>query len=160
MGGLRVRPVSVSWLSVALGISVLGGCSSEPELSDGVQHFLAAQDAIARGDNETALQELNISIELEPDGWSYYQRAKIYREMGKDKEAIADCESGLKLDPDHVELKWLLAELRKPEGRRFPAWFPPPMERSSNWFPSPMRQRSNGDNPWRWSGLAGERWIR
>jgi tetratricopeptide (TPR) repeat protein len=74
---------------------------------------------MSRGDNETALQELNLSIELEPGAWAYYHRAKIYREMGKDREATADCEAGLKLDPNHGELKWLRGELRKPADRRF-----------------------------------------
>ncbi len=103
----------------AVGFLLLFGCSSEPELSDGVQHYLAAQEALAQGDNETALQQLNMSIELEPDGWTYFERAKLHRDMGKDKEAVADCQAGLALDPDHVELNWLLKELRKPAERRF-----------------------------------------
>lgn len=117
---MNVMPANAIMLcALMMPLALLGCGSGEPDLSDGVEHFLAAQEALSSGDTEMALKELTLSIQLEPDGWAYYQRAKIYSEMGKDKEATADCEAGLKLDPDHAELKWLLAELHKPTDRRF-----------------------------------------
>jgi Tfp pilus assembly protein PilF len=80
---------------------------------------LAAQDALAKNDQETALKELTNSINAGPDPWAYYQRAKIYTEKGEDEKAKADCQAGLALDPEHVELKWLQGELAKPSQQRF-----------------------------------------
>jgi tetratricopeptide (TPR) repeat protein len=100
-------------------ISLAGCASGEPDLGDAAEHFLAAQDALDDGDTETALSELDISIELEPDVWAYYQRARILTDQKKIDQALADCQSGLAIDPGHVELQWLAAELKKPAGRRF-----------------------------------------
>ena len=95
------------------------GCSDgREELPEGTESYLQAQDALAAGDTDTALQHLNRSIELEPDVWAYYARAKIYAERD-DAAAIADCEAGLAIDPEHEELKWLRKELKKPQSSRF-----------------------------------------
>ncbi len=99
---------------------LLSGCgSTEPELGDATEHFLAAQAALDRGDNATALQELNKSIELGPDPWAYYQRARLLNDQKQTDKALADCKAGLALDPQHRELKWLAGELQKPADQRF-----------------------------------------
>jgi tetratricopeptide (TPR) repeat protein len=80
---------------------------------------LAAQDALAKGDQQTALQELDASLAAQPDAWAYYQRARLLADMGQDQKAISDCAAGLQLDPAHGQLKWLQAELKKPAAARF-----------------------------------------
>ncbi len=116
---LSCAPTLFTILFVAAGLSLVGCGSEKQELGSATEHFLAAQDAIAAGDQETALKELTTSIELGPDAWACYQRALIYRDKSDDEKALADCSAGLALDPEHVELKWLQGELKKPKGQRF-----------------------------------------
>ncbi len=112
-----------SWLIAAcalLCLLVLLGCGSdEQELGDATEHFLAAQDALANGDADTAIQELDTSLAIQPDAWAYYERARLLAEKGDDEKASADCEAGLQLDAEHVQLKWLQGELKKSANRRF-----------------------------------------
>jgi hypothetical protein len=101
-------------------VLVPAGCGPpEPELGDATEHFLAAQDALSKGDRQAALKEFNLSIELQPDVWSYFQRAQVQAELGNDAAALADCDAGLRLDKEHVQLSWLRAELHKPKPQRF-----------------------------------------
>ena len=111
----------VRWLwRVCLLCVVLAGCGpAEPELGDATEHFLAAQDALSKGDQQLALQELDASLAARPDAWAYYQRARLFSDMNQVEKAIADCQAGLQLDAEHVQLKWLQGELRKPADRRF-----------------------------------------
>ncbi len=96
------------------------GCSSDKvELGDATEHFLAAQEALDKGDQATALNELNLSIELQPDAWAYYQRAQILADQDQIEAALADCQAGLGLDPQHEQLQWLAGELKKPADQRF-----------------------------------------
>jgi tetratricopeptide (TPR) repeat protein len=104
---------------ICLLLSFTGCSSDEVELGDATEHFLAAQEALDKGDQATALNELNLSIELQPDAWAYYQRAQILAEQKQFDAALADCRAGLELDPQHEQLKWLAGELRKPADRRF-----------------------------------------
>jgi len=104
---------------VALGCLVCGCGPKEEPLSDAKQHYLAANEAIQAGDTDKALEELTKSIEIEPDVWSYYHRAKLYEEKGETKKALADCEAGLAIDSDHAQLKWLEKEIKKPKRERF-----------------------------------------
>ena len=107
------------WL-LLLTVLWMPGCgATEPELGDATEHFLAAQAALDRGDNATALEELNKSIELGPDPWAYYQRARLLNDQKQTDKALADCKAGLALDPQHGELKWLAGELQKPADQRF-----------------------------------------
>jgi hypothetical protein len=108
------------WQSVIVGCLLTAGCGpAEQELGDATEHYLAAQDALAAGDSATALKELEASIQAQPDVWAYFQRARLLSEMGQDQRALADCRAGLALDPEHEQLKWLEAELRKPAPQRF-----------------------------------------
>ncbi|MCA9166973.1 MAG: hypothetical protein KDB23_04875 [Planctomycetales bacterium] len=96
------------------------GCEPEQQdLGAGTDHFLAAQDAIAAGDKELAIKELDASIAAQPDAWAYFQRGRLLAEKGDDDKALADCVAGQQLDPEHTGLKWLRAELKKPLDGRF-----------------------------------------
>jgi hypothetical protein len=88
-------------------------------LGTATDHFLAAQDALDKGDKETALRELDASIAADPQVWSYFERARLLADLKKDDQAMADCQAGLGLDPENVKLKWLRDELKKPADRRF-----------------------------------------
>ena len=39
--------------------------------------------------------------------------------QGKDREALADCEAGMKLEPENSDLKWLVGQIKKPLAQRF-----------------------------------------
>lgn len=107
-------------LLVLLTVCLVGcGGSNEPVLGSAVEHYLAAQDALAKGDKETALKELDISLSQQPDVWAYFERAQLHAKAGQDDKAKADCGAGLKLDEKHTGLKWLQGELKKPADRRF-----------------------------------------
>jgi Flp pilus assembly protein TadD len=107
-------------VSIFFGSLAVVGCSREvPELDDAGDHYVAAQDAIAAGDNATALAELNKSIQLREDAWSYFERAQIYAKQGDDASANADIQKGLQIDPNNTKLKWLSREMKQPKKRRF-----------------------------------------
>lgn len=96
------------------------GCSDPgPQLDDSAEYFVEAQQALAEGNTQQALELLDKSIESRPDTWALYQRAKLHADQGNDEQARADCKAGLELNPDHSNLKWLAAELEKPAGQRF-----------------------------------------
>lgn len=61
------------------------------------------QDALAAGDKETAIKELDASIAAQPDAWAYFQRGRLFAEKGEDDKSLADCAAGLGLDPDAQE---------------------------------------------------------
>ena len=104
--------------AVLLSASI--GCAEPgPRLDDAADHFVAAQQALADGDTAKAMEELNASIEGRPNAWAYYQRAKLHSDAGDEAAAMADCETGLGLDPEHSNLQWLRGELKKPAGQRF-----------------------------------------
>ena len=81
----------------------------------------------AEGKNDEAIDLLQQSVETKPEPYSYFLRAKILESVGREDEAIKDCETGLKLPKEvetdqasaHEDLEWLLAECKKPKGQRF-----------------------------------------
>ncbi len=89
--------------------------------------FLQAQMAWGEGKNDEAIDLLQRSVETKPEPYSYFLRAKILESVGREDEAIKDCETGLKLPKEvetdqasaHDDLEWLLAECKKPKGQRF-----------------------------------------
>lgn len=100
---------------------VVSGCGqrNSPEQQPATQHFLAAQEALAKGDKAAALQSFTASIDAKPTGWAYMERAKLYLDQGNADAAIADCEAGLAVEPENDDLEWLLGEAKKPAESRF-----------------------------------------
>jgi tetratricopeptide (TPR) repeat protein len=107
-----------SAMVAALLSSGCGGASETPT-TEGYDHFVAAATALESGNKETALSELNASIDDNPTAWAYFERARLYLEKGQEQDAVADCQKGLELDPQSHQLKWLSAELKKPAPKRF-----------------------------------------
>lgn len=106
---------------------LLGGCGGTPsEPTRGYNHLVAASEAITAGDKEKAMTELTAVIDSSPNGWAYFERARLHLEQGKEAEATADCQAGLALEPDNSQLKWLTAELKKPAAQRFKGRFAKP----------------------------------
>lgn len=104
-----------------LAFLIIAGCETRttPANEPYVKHFLAAQEALASGDKTAAMEALTKSIEAQPTGWAYIGRAKLYLEQDNDQAAIADCEAGLALDSQNVDLQWLLGEAKKAKAERF-----------------------------------------
>lgn len=92
--------------------------------------YLDAQQHYAKGQKDEALAKLDSSIEAGPTAWAYFLRGRIRAQAGNDAAALADCEEGLKLDPDDTKLAWLKGELAKPQQARFQGAFKePPVEK-------------------------------
>ena len=111
-----------------VGVLALSGCSSESQQADDFFHDATVAQAAGRTDE--ALRLLDQSLETEPTSYVYFQRAKLRLEIGDDAGTIADCEAGLTLAPSDRDLLWLLAEARKPKGRRFQSDYAEPPSRS------------------------------
>ncbi|MCA9215397.1 MAG: hypothetical protein KDB27_20170 [Planctomycetales bacterium] len=117
----------VFWIAAMfVGCSLMIGCVAQPpELDDAGTHFLNAKDAIEAGDDATALDELNKSIAVREDVWSYLERAQLYAKTGDDEKATADIEKGLSLDPNNRQLEWLQKEMTRSKEDRFQQNPPP-----------------------------------
>ncbi len=113
------RTITSLFMFIFLAATWSGGCRKGPVLNDSTKHQVAAKEAIAKGDTETALRELDASIAAEPTAWAFLDRAKLKHEKGEDPPAISDCEEALKLEPDNTEVQWFLAELKKPKTNQF-----------------------------------------
>ena len=108
-------------------IAVGPGCGDRGvQLDDWAEHFVAAQQALDKGDQAKAIEELSASIASEPNALAYYQRAKLYSDSGDDKAALRDCEAGLAQDARNKNLNWLYNELKKPSSKRFKGKFARP----------------------------------
>jgi hypothetical protein len=110
---------TLAGLCLVAGAGCGAGGGGEQPLGTATEHFLAAQDAIGKGDDATALKELDASITLQADSWALFERAQLHVKMKQVDKALADCAAGLSLDKDHVQLKWLQEELKKPAENRF-----------------------------------------
>lgn len=95
------------------------GCGGKDTLEPADYHMIAAKQAIAADDTQRAIEELTAALAERDDAAAYRMRADIYIEQGQDDKAIADCESGLKINPEDRDLQWMLRELKKPSKRRF-----------------------------------------
>jgi len=119
------------WYLLVIASLALGGCGNDqlgghdPTAEEDL--FLKAQTAWGEGKNEEAIDLLQKSVETKPEPYSYFLRAKILESIGRDDEAIKDCETGLKLPKKvetnqasaHDDLQWLLGEIKKPKAQRF-----------------------------------------
>ena len=106
-------------LLTTLTLLPLAGCADKPVLDEAAHAFAAAQQAIAEGDTEQAMDLLNTSIDKRPNEWYYHERAKLHAQNGDDELATADIEAGLELDPENPDLAYLKKELKKPVRSRF-----------------------------------------
>ena len=118
----------LAFLTLLAAIIGCGG-SSEPNIPDSARLLLDAQKAIAAGDNAAALTALQASIDAEPTTWAYLERAKLNGKQGNDQAVEQDCVEILKLDPEHKDVAWIRAELKKPASARFPEGAEPPSAR-------------------------------
>lgn len=98
---------------------LLAGCGQKTQLDAAGEAFVVAQQALAVGDRERALANLDASIAARPDVWAYVLRARLYAEQGEDVKATEDVEAGLSLDPEQSDLLWLKKQLKKPKHSRF-----------------------------------------
>lgn len=126
-GNSRVRRGCFS-SAIVLMLAFVLGCSgrSGPAEKPAVQHFLAAQEAIAAGDTAAAKESLDASIAASPTSWALFERAKLLAESDDNDAAFADCDAGLELNPDSTDFKWLRSELKKPAKDRFKGRFAEP----------------------------------
>ena len=113
------RPTFALFVLIVLASALDVGCRKGPALDANTKHQVAARDAIAKGDTDTALRELDASIAAGPTASAYLDRAKIKHDKGDDAAAISDCEEGMKLEPEYAEVKWFHTELKKPKANQF-----------------------------------------
>ena len=99
-------------------VSLLPGCSDNA-LDHSVELRVAADEALANGNTELAIEKFSDALEASPDVSTYYQRGRLYAELGRDAEAESDCALGLELDPNNEELLWLRKQLKLPPQQRF-----------------------------------------
>jgi hypothetical protein len=119
------------WLAFSALLAAILGCggSSEPKIPESARLLLEAQKSIAAGDNAAALTALQASIDAEPTTWAYLERAKLNGKQGNDQAVEQDCVEILKLDPQHKDVAWIRAELKKPASARFAEGAAPPSAR-------------------------------
>jgi predicted Zn-dependent protease len=105
-------------IAAALAVSLLlVGCESEQAKLEDL--YTKAAEAIEAGDMATAIPLLDELIAAAPQPGLYLERAQAKLKSGDDAGAKADCQEGLKLDPEDRDLKWLLAEMKKDSKARF-----------------------------------------
>jgi hypothetical protein len=103
--------------------AVLVGCGGSQPDGSGFQHdkparfFLDAMK-IRSTDPTGAIGLLNRSIDERPSHSAYFHRGWLYALQQKDDEAKSDVKSGLALEPESRDLKWLEKELGKPSKQR------------------------------------------
>jgi tetratricopeptide (TPR) repeat protein len=107
-------------------VSAVGCGSGEFKLDPEANYFVQAQAALEQGTIDEALDLLSKSIEVKPQAYAHYQRARIYVDREEDSLAIDDCKRGLELEPENRDLQWLLGELQKPKNSRFKGKFKDP----------------------------------
>jgi hypothetical protein len=122
--------------STIIGLALLAsfgmtGCSGEKqELSTPNQLLIEAQQLVAEGHNEQAMEKLNASIAGGPTIWALRTRARLLAERGDDQAALADCDAALQLAPDDADASWIKKELQKPLAQRFQGAFRDPPSRT------------------------------
>lgn len=108
-------------------LSVAGcGDAKKQELSESRNFFIEANRAIGAGDSAKAIEALNASIASNPNSWAYFELARQLLEQGDQEAALSNCELALELDPQMADGLWLLAEIKKPETKRFKGRFKNP----------------------------------
>lgn len=102
---------------LAFFVSCFVGCGKE--LPRSIDIHREAIQAAADNDHHTAVELLTEALESHQDARTYYDRAQSYLQIGDTEAALADCESGLALEPEDADLLWLKEEASKPRSKRF-----------------------------------------
>ena len=107
---------------------VLLGCGGNdgPPVSKANRLFLEAEELLAEGKTDQAMEKLTASIDAEPTKWAYIERAKLRAQAGNEQAAIEDCDAALKIIPEDPDLLWLKGEFEKPKDKRFLGRFKAP----------------------------------
>lgn len=75
---------------------------------------LLAYQSVVRETKRQAVMDLGETIEKNPNlSFGYYERARLYMELGKLQEAEVDLDKAAKLEPESNEVKWLRNDLKK-----------------------------------------------
>lgn len=104
------------------------GCGGKdgPPMSEANRLFLEAQELLAEGKTDQAMETLTASIAADPTMWAYAERAKLRAQAGNEQAAIEDCDAALKIFPADPDLLWLKGEFEKPKDKRFQGRFKTP----------------------------------
>lgn len=122
----RWRRIVLFGIALTLASTACGCGDDKPVVSDANKLFIEASKLIGEGQKQAALDKLNESIASEPLLWSYRERAKLLLEMGRDQDALKDCDAALQLAPEDPDLLWLKGEIAKPAAQRFQGKFKTP----------------------------------
>lgn len=102
---------------VLLGVTC--ACSRQPQLPESAKLYMEAVTASMDGDNQAAVDLMTQVIAQEPSAQAYLDRGRALMALDRVNEAIQDCDAGLALAPENVDLLWLKAEAPKPMSQRF-----------------------------------------
>lgn len=122
----RLRRIVLFGIALTLASTACGCGGDRPIVSDANKLFIEASKLIGEGQKQAALDKLNESIASEPLLWSYRERAKLLLEMGRDEDALNDCDAALNIASEDPDLLWLKGEIAKPAAQRFQGKFKTP----------------------------------
>ncbi len=100
----------------------IGDYTRAMELDDKLQHLRVnrAQSYICLGHFGAALLDCDRLIEQKPDAptscWAFITRASAQQALGRQDEAIKDLSKALKIEPNNLQAKKLLDDIRKKSG--------------------------------------------
>jgi outer membrane protein assembly factor BamD len=119
---------STLWLLLLAALVLLEpGCGGgRPPMTEANQRFLEAQEFLAKGMTDEAMDSLDASIAANPTVWAYRERANLLAQQGNDKAALEDCRAALAISPDDPDILWLQGEFAKPAAERFVGRFKTP----------------------------------
>ena len=117
--GPAMKICSLLWCAILLGEGT--ACGAEPSLSDRTladknmsQYFRL----IKAGEEDGALKCVSKAISLVPAPSFYRERADLYMSINKNKEAMDDAKSAVKLSPKDPENIRILARVLAAQGKR------------------------------------------
>ncbi len=116
----RLRPTHAAQIACLFEVIAALSCrEAEFKPPNHDQLILEARAALEKGDQQKALDLYSQSLTIQGTPYGYFERGKLHADMGDSAAAQADCNTGLKLQPDFPKLLWLQAELKKPPASRF-----------------------------------------
>lgn len=115
---LWIANLHCSILGMVAGLLFTAGCSGQ-KLPESIHLHMEGAKAADAGDHAKAVELFSGAIDEDPNPDAYLDRARSLLALGREDEAIRDCDAGLALDAEHQDLKWFRAEANKPESQRF-----------------------------------------